>query len=107
VLKIRRDRYNQEGNQFPTGPFGFSGQATQNPQSISNTGNGVADFLLGLVRTSAGAVVPLAVAQLRATAQYYYVDDSWKVRPNLTLTMGLRYEFAPPYTAKHDELINT
>ena len=105
--EVRRDRYNQEGNQFPAGSFGFSGQATQNPQSISNSGNAMADFMLGLVRTSAGAVLPLAVAQLRATAQYYYIDDSWKVRSNLTVTLGLRYELAPPYTAKHNELINT
>ena len=105
--EIRRDRYNQEGNQFATGSFGFTGQATANPQSISNTGNAMADFLLGQVRNSSGAVVPLAVAQLRATDQYYYVDDSWKFRPNLTLALGLRYELEPPYTAKHDELINT
>ena len=105
--EIRRDEYNQEGNQFATGSFGFTGQATQNPQSISNTGNAMADFMLGKVRTSAGAVEPLAVAQLRATDQYYYIDDAWKVRPNLTLNAGLRYEFEPPYTSKHNELINT
>ncbi len=105
--EIRRDRYNQEGNQFASGSFAFSGQATQNPLSTLNTGNGMADYLLGLVRTSSGALAPLAVAQLRATDQYYYIDDSWKVRPNLTLTLSLRYEFEPPYTAKHNELINT
>jgi hypothetical protein len=103
--EIRRDQYNQSGNQFPRGSFSFSGQATQNPQSASNTGSGLADYLLGLVRTSSGAL-GLAVAQLRGTRQYYYIDDSWKIRPNLTLSLGLRYELAPPYVDKHNNMIN-
>src|SRR5262249_44134281 len=70
------------------------------------SGNGFADYMLGLVRNSSGSL-GLAVAQLRGTRQYYYVDDSWKLRPNLTLSLGLRYEFSPPYISKHDGLINT
>ncbi len=102
----RRDRYNQIGNQFPRGSFAFSGQATQNPAAAANTGAGMADYMLGLVRTSAGSL-GLAVAQLRGTRQYYYFDDSWKIRPNVTISLGLRYEFSPPYIHKHDGLINT
>jgi len=104
--EIRRDRYNQTGNQFPRGSFAFSGQATQNPAAPGNTGAGMADYMLGLVRTSAGSL-GLAVAQLRGTRQYYYADDSWKIRSKITLSLGLRYEFTPPYTHKHDGLINT
>lgn len=104
--EIRRDRYNQIGNQFPRGSFGFSGQATQNPVSPANTGYGMADYILGLTRNSSGSL-GLAVAQLRASRQYYYLDDSWKILPNLTINLGLRYEFSPPYRHKHDGLINT
>lgn len=104
--EIRRDRLNQIGNQFPRGSFGFSGQATQNPASATNTGYGMADYLLGLNRTASGSL-GLAVAQLRAWRQYYYVDDVWKILPNLTLNLGLRYEYSPPYVHKHDGLINT
>jgi len=28
--------------------------------------------------------------------QAYYFEDSWKVRPNLTINYGLRYEYQPP-----------
>lgn len=104
-VDIRREQFNQTGNQFPRGSFSFSGQATQNPQSTSNTGNGMADFLLGQVRTSSGAL-GLAVAQLRGTRQYYYFDDTWKINSKLTLSLGLRYELAPPYYDKHYGAIN-
>ena len=42
----------------------------------------------------------LANTQLRATSQAYYVTDTWKVRPNLTVDVGLRYEFVPPWSDK-------
>ena len=105
--EFRRDEYNQQGNQFVDGSFSFSGNATDNPQAASTTGNGFADYLLGWVNSSAGAVLPLAIAQLRATDQFYYVEDTWKVRQNLTITPGLRYENVPPFWSKHDEMMNT
>jgi outer membrane receptor protein involved in Fe transport len=30
------------------------------------------------------------------TQQAYYVQDNWRVRPNLSLDLGLRYEYQPP-----------
>jgi Carboxypeptidase regulatory-like domain len=105
--EFRRDEYNQEGNQFVDGNFNFTGNATDNPEQASTTGNAFADYVLGLVNNSAGTVIPLAVAQLRATNQFYYAEDTWKIRPNLTITPGLRYENIPPFWSKHDELMNT
>ena len=103
--EIRRDRYNQLGNQFARGSFGFQGLATQNPASPPGTGYGFADYMLGYTQR-AEASVALAVAQFRTTSQAYYIDDSWKIRPNLTVNLGLRYEFTPPWYDKGLSLVN-
>ena len=105
--EFRRDEYDQQGNQYVDGSFAFTGNATDNPQAVSTTGNAFADFILGDLNNSAGTVIPLAVAQLRATNQFYYAEDTWKIRQNLTITPGIRYENIPPFWSKHDEIMNT
>ena len=94
---IRRDRYSQIGNQFPRGAAGFQNQAT---------GYGFADYMLGYMFNNSDAA-GLANTQLRATSQSYYVTDAWKVRPNLTVNVGLRYEFVPPWSDRGTGILNT
>lgn len=93
---IRRDRYNESGGQSIRGVLTVQNQAT---------GYGLGDYLLGYLQ-SASARATLAVAQLRHTAQTYYVTDSWKVRPNLTIEAGLRYEYTPAWASKGDGMVN-
>jgi Carboxypeptidase regulatory-like domain/TonB dependent receptor len=93
---IRRDRYSQIGNQFPRGSFAFQNQAS---------GYGMADYMLGYMQNVSDAA-GLANTQLRATSQSYYVTDTWKVRSNLTVTAGLRYEFVPPWLDRTGTLMN-
>jgi hypothetical protein len=102
--EIRWDQYNQVGNQFARGAFLFEPNATTRPNT-SGTGNAFADFLLGYCKRCEVSV-SLAVADFRARSQYYYIDDSWKVRPNLTINWGLRYEYSPPWLDKTGRLVN-
>ena len=103
--EIRRDRFNELGNSFVRGEFAFNGQVTQNPVSPRNTGNSFADYLLGMPNLSS-ASLRLADTLLRATSMAFFVDDSWKIAPRLTLTLGLRYENTPPFYDKYDSIVN-
>ena len=97
--------YNQLGNQFALGGFDFDGTATQNPASRTGTGDPMADFLLGYTSQSYTAVQP-ADAKLRSTYWGFYVGDSWRVSPRLTIDLGLRYEYLPPFRDINDQSVN-
>jgi Carboxypeptidase regulatory-like domain len=102
--ELRWDQYNQVGNQFARGAFLFDPNVTSN-LGAANTGYGFADFLLGYCKRCEVSV-SLADAQFRAFSQYYYIDDTWKLTPKLTLNLGLRYEYTPPWFDKTGRLVN-
>ncbi len=93
--EFRREHYNQVGNQFARGQFTFQPNATQDP--VTKTGGDTwADFLLGDLYQSEAAV-SIANAKFLRNGWAFYVDDTWKVSPNMTLSLGLRYELTPPF----------
>ena len=93
---MRIDHFNQVGNQFPRGSFQVQDQAT---------GYGFADFMLGYTRRDEASVA-LAETKFRSTSFTAYVDDTWKLRSDLTLNIGLRYEYVPPFEDKNGTLVN-
>jgi hypothetical protein len=46
------------------------------------------------------------VAQLRRNMQFAYIQDDWRVRDNLTVNAGLRYEYSTPYWERDNILSN-
>jgi Carboxypeptidase regulatory-like domain len=88
------------GNQGASGSFTFTGQYTGNP-GVDALGNGFADFLLGLPEeVQQGKPVPL---HLRNSLFGGFVQDNYRITPNLTLNLGVRYELT---TARGDETKN-
>jgi hypothetical protein len=79
------------------GGFSFASQLL-----IPSAQDAVANFLLGIpaayVQSSGGSRYP------RQRAYSFYAMDDWRWRPNLTLMLGLRYEVAPPFEDKRDQI---
>jgi len=92
-----RMNYTAWGDQN-AGAMSFSGQYTQNWALDGNgvasadptTGLDYADFLLGTAQSWNAGVLPEYGARLK-TPQVFIQDD-WKIRPNLTINLGLRYQ---------------
>ena len=103
--ELRRDRYNQSGNQKATGEFTFNGQATFNPAARTSTGFAFAAYMLGELSQSAHAVA-VANTMLRSTSYAGYIQDDWKITPRLTVNVGLRYENTRPWTDKYRGIMN-
>ena len=103
---LRYDMFNQIGNQFPRGSFSFDGRATGSLTGVATPGAAsLADFLLGNIRQSQLAA-GLATVEFRALSQSYYITDTWRMRDDMTLDLGLRYEYVPPFLDKSGTLVN-
>jgi hypothetical protein len=103
---LRRQEYNLLQQQNPRGNFTFTDAATSGSGAASTTsGSDLADFLLGLPDTSALAYGN-ADKYLRQTVFDLYVNDDWRLRPELTINAGLRWEYGEPITELEGRLVN-
>jgi hypothetical protein len=88
----------------PRGYFNFSGDATRDPNNLSTTGLGTADFLLGTVSSSTiGSFINDVFQQ---PGYNFYIQDDFKVSRKLTINMGIRYEFVTHATEKYNAIAN-
>jgi hypothetical protein len=72
---------------------------------LGSSGNSLADFLLGLTYTS--TVGPTASnVYLNFQSQNFFIADDWKIKRNLTLNLGVRYELDQPVYSPNNTASN-
>ena len=92
-IDIRHDFSDILGSQAATGTARFNGRYT---------GIAFGDGLLGWVdRIQSGTTI---AADMTFNSWMGYFQDDWKIKPNLTLSLGLRYELTEPWTENQDRM---
>ncbi len=110
-VDARRYRLNAQTFGNSIGSYTFAGFGTSNGwmQSASNAspapfGQDFASFLLGLP-TSGQFDVNASGAY---SSNYYavFVQDDWRIRRNLTINLGVRYDVDMPYSERYGRTVN-
>jgi hypothetical protein len=84
------------------GTLDFGPGFTDNPANQFTGGSGLASFLVGL--SDGGSINNLHNIDYHHQVYAFYAQDDWKVTPNLTLNLGLRYELFTTIKERNNEL---
>lgn len=85
------------------GNANFDNLPTSDPQNSSNTGSGLASFLLGV---PSGANQFVGSQEFFGSSIYYglYANDEVQVDPRLVVTLGLRYDYSSPFKERYGHI---
>ena len=100
-LLAYQDNSTPWGN-MQSGQFTFTGVFTQSGPNAPGSGLGYADFLLGQVQKWSANNQPPAAA--RQKSPQFFIQDDFKVLPNLTVNVGMRYQIQNGWSEKHDHM---
>ncbi len=100
---------NTQSDPNARGTFSFTGYTTsafdKEGHAIAGTGYDFADFLLGLPYQDTRRYGS-SNNYLRNRSFNAYFQDNWRVRSNLTVNFGLRYEYIMPYYELYDHIVS-
>ncbi len=106
---FRRIQLNTEGDSNSRGSFIFTGlntsQLDSSGKAIAGTGYDFADFLLGFAQQTS-VQYGANNYHFRGNSWDLYLQDEWKLRGNLTLNLGVRYEYVSPFTEIDNRIAN-
>ncbi|MDQ1611860.1 MAG: hypothetical protein QOG00_1791 [Pyrinomonadaceae bacterium] len=96
------EKKGENGSNNTQGTFDFSAVQTQGllgAAAITGTGDSFASFLLGRANAYTEAERDVVI-DFSFGRREFFAQDTWKVRPNITLDYGVRYQyFVPPTEA--------
>jgi hypothetical protein len=96
----------ENANNITQGLFSFAGTRTRGTSgtiSLTQTGIAIADFLVGRADSYSEDQFDVTV-NLRFGRREFFAQDTWRVRPNLTLDFGVRYQYFVPVTDENNVL---
>ncbi|MGH8248271.1 MAG: carboxypeptidase regulatory-like domain-containing protein, partial [Gammaproteobacteria bacterium] len=113
LLKTGGQLLRQQMNPFYAGNFGrtgfirFNGQYTAGPNALSPTSRGLAeaDFFLGFLSRAGRGVNTGSWGHRKIILGFYFQDD-WRATDELTLNLGLRWEYHSPLVEVLDRQSN-
>jgi hypothetical protein len=94
ILRYQQNYY-YAGNSGALGSFSYSGQYTYNANAENGYGYSFADFVMD----ESSSINIGGVSGLFGQRQYrdgFFVQDDWRVFPNLTVNLGVRYGYNQP-----------
>jgi len=104
---FRRIQLNTETDSNARGSFIFTGLNTSQMLNgpVAGTGFDFADFLLGLPQQTSVQYGENNY-HFRGNSWDLYAQDEWKLRSNLTLNLGIRYEYISPFVETDNRIVN-
>ncbi len=105
---FRRIQLNTEASNNARGSFTFTGANTAemiNGKAAPGTGYDFADFLLGLPQLTSVQYGDNNY-RFRGNSWDLFLQDDWRLRGNLTLNFGVRYEYFSPFTETNNQIAN-
>ncbi|HWS85462.1 MAG TPA: carboxypeptidase regulatory-like domain-containing protein [Pyrinomonadaceae bacterium] len=96
----------ENGRNAAQGSFAFSAIQSQGLTGavvINGTGSSFGSFLLGRANSYSEAERDIFVNVLFGRREAFF-QDTWKVRPNVTLDLGVRYQFFTPPIDENNQL---
>lgn len=108
---FRRIQLNTEASNDARGTFVFTGLNTAqivNGAQVASTGFDLADFLLGLPEQTRVETTEPGANNYHFRGNFWdlFTQEDWRARGNLTVNLGIRYEYVSPFSELNGRIAN-